>query len=145
MLQQLIFSYHREVTLSLRDTFGNTFYTSRCREAIVKPSCTIRINIVCKTTTSYMVRECFGYNRLAFVCPSCVHRVTIGRLRTCIGSKMAFYQIHDENHAKLKISYSCGHLVPKLARYDATLTKNSNMYMNFLNRAFIVQKVHISL
>ena len=41
---------------------------------------------------------------------SCVHRVTIGRLRT-FGSKLAFYQIRDENCAKFKIPYSCGHRV----------------------------------
>ena len=52
-----------------------------------------------------------------------VHRVAIGRLRVCIGSILAFYQIRDENRAKLKIkiSYSCGHRVSKSARYDATL------------------------
>ena len=37
------------------------------------------------------------------------------------GSILAFYQIRDENRAKLKISYSCGHRVSKSARYDATL------------------------
>ena len=36
---------------------------------VVKPSCTNHINIVCKTTTSYMLREGFGYNRVVFVCP----------------------------------------------------------------------------
>ena len=55
------------------------------------------------------------------MCPSCVHRVTIGRLRVCVGSILAFYQIRDENRAKFKISYSCGHRVSKSARYDATL------------------------
>ena len=78
---------------------------------IVKPSHTIRINIDCKTTTSCIVRDCIGYNR-----------VSIGRLRTCFGSTLAFYQIRDENRAKLKISYSCGHRVSKSARYDATLS-----------------------
>ena len=53
------------------------------------------------------LRESFGYNRELFVCPSCVHRVAIGRLRVCVGSILAFYQIRDENRAKLKISYSC--------------------------------------
>ena len=67
------------------------------------------------------LRESFGYNRELFVCPSCVHRVAIGRLRVCVGSILAFYQIRDENRAKLKISYSCGHRVSKSARYDATL------------------------
>ena len=69
------------------------------------------------------LRESFGYNRELFVCPSCGHRVAIGRLRVCIGSILAFYQIRDENRAKLKISYSCGHRVSKSARYDATLKK----------------------
>ena len=69
------------------------------------------------------LRESFGYNRELFVCPSCVHRVSIGRLRVCIGSILAFYQIRDENRANLKISYSCGHRVSKSARYDATLKK----------------------
>ena len=55
------------------------------------------------------------------VSPSCLHRVSIGRLRTCFGSTLTFYQIRDENRAKLKISYSCGHRVSKSARYDATL------------------------
>ena len=55
------------------------------------------------------------------MCPSCVHRVTIGRLRVCVGSILAFYQNRDENRAKFKISYSCGHRVSKSARYDATL------------------------
>ena len=67
------------------------------------------------------LRESFGYNRELFVCPSCVHRVAIGRLRVCVGSILAFYQIREENRAKLKISYSCGHRVSKSARYDATL------------------------
>ena len=70
------------------------------------------------------LRESFGYNRELFVCPSCVHRVAIGRLRVCVGSILAFYQIRDENRAKLKISYSCGHRVSKSARYDATLMQN---------------------
>ena len=54
------------------------------------------------------------------MCQSCVHRVNIGRLRVCVGSILAFNQIRDENRAKLKISYSCGHRVSKSARYDAT-------------------------
>ena len=44
-------------------------------------------------------------------------------LRVCVGSILAFYQIRDENRAKLKISYSCGHRVSKSARYDATLNE----------------------
>ena len=70
------------------------------------------------------LRESFGYNRELFVCPSCVHRVAIGRLRVCVGSILAFYQIREENRAKLKISYSCGHRVLKSARYDATCSEN---------------------
>ena len=101
----------REVSLCLLDTFGNTFYTSRWLHDIVKPSHTIRINMVCKTTTSCIFGDCIGYNR-----------VSIGRLRTCFGSTLAFYQIRDENRAKLKSSYSCGHRVSKSARYDATFT-----------------------
>ena len=47
---------------------------SRWLHDIVKPSHTIRINIVCKTTTSCIVRDCIGYNRVSIVCPSCVHQ-----------------------------------------------------------------------
>ena len=43
---------------------------SRWLHDIVKPSHTIRINIVCKTTTSCIVRDCIGYNRVSIVCPS---------------------------------------------------------------------------
>ena len=92
------------------------------REAIVRPSCTIRNNIV-KTTSSYILRECFGYNRELSVCQPCVHRVTIGRLRVCVGSILFFFQICDENRAKFKISYSCGLRVSKSARYDASISK----------------------
>ena len=74
-------------------------------------------------TSFYILRECFGYNRELFVCPSCVHRVTIGRLRVCVGTILAFYQIRDENRAKFNISYSCGHHVSKSARYDASIKK----------------------
>ena len=79
------------------------------------------------------LRESFGYNRDLFVCPSCGHRVAIGRIRVCVGSILAFYQIRDENRAKLKISYSCGHRVSKSARYDATLIllmRNCNPNLN---------------
>ena len=78
-------------------------------------------------TTSYAklpLRVSFVTASGIIVCPSCVHRVSIGRLRTCFGSTLAFYQIGDENRAKLRISYSCGHRVSKSARYDATLSKN---------------------
>ena len=98
---------------------------SRWLHDIVKPSHNIRINIVCKTTTSCIVRDCIGYNRVSIVC----HRVSIGRLRTCFDSTLAFYQIRDENRAKLKISYSCGHRVSKSARYDATLNMTSRCYV----------------
>ena len=87
------------------------------REAIVRPSCIIRNNIVCKTASSSIFASPSGI----IVSYSCVHRVAIGRLRVCVGSILAFYQIREENRAKLKISYSCGHRVSKSARYDATL------------------------
>ena len=86
------------------------------------------------------LRESFGYNRELFVCPSCVHRVAIGRLRVCVGSILAFYQIREENRAKLKISYSCGHRVSKSARYDATL---NNVITDARNVYFCFQKLKI--
>ena len=43
---------------------------SRWLHDIVKPSHTIRINIVCKTTTSCILHDCIGYNRVSIVCPS---------------------------------------------------------------------------
>ena len=55
--------------------------------------------------------------------------MSIGRLRTCFGSTLGFYQIRDENRAKLKISYSCGHRVSKSARYDATLKRIILVYV----------------
>ena len=70
-----------------------------------------------------------GYNRELFVCPSCVFRVNIGRLRVCVGSILAFNQINDENRAKFKISYSCGHRVSKSARYDATLNSYNQRFI----------------
>ena len=79
------------------------------------------------------LRESFGYNRELFVCPSCDNRVDIGRLRVCVGSILAFYQIRDENCAKLKISYSCGHRVSKSARYDATLKPAFAFYRQICN------------
>ena len=78
------------------------------------------------------LRESFGYNRELFVCPSYVHRVAIDRLRVCVGSILAFYQIREENRAKLKISYSCGHRVSKSARYDATLKLNYAVQMLYI-------------
>ena len=95
---------------------------------VVKPSCTNRINIVCQTTTSYMLCERFGYNHVVFVCPPCDHRHASQfyfysyMLRLKIG---LFYQIRDENQAKFKISYSCSHRVPKSARYDACININN--------------------
>ena len=65
------------------------------------------------------------------MCPSYVHRVAIGRLRVCVGSIFAFYQIREENRAKLKISYSCGHRVSKSARYDATLMETVSLFPIF--------------
>ena len=78
------------------------------------------------------LRESFGYNRELFVCPSYVHRVAIVRLRVCVGAILAFYQIREENRAKLKISYSCGHRVSKSARYDATLSDPQTQFLIFL-------------
>ena len=78
------------------------------REAIVRPSCTIR-SVVCKTASSSIFASPSGI----IVSYLCVHRVAIGRLSVCVGSILAFYQIRDENRAKLKISYSCGHRVSK--------------------------------
>ena len=43
---------------------------SRWLHDIVKPSHAIRINIVCKTTTSCIIRDCIGYHRVSIVCPS---------------------------------------------------------------------------
>ena len=102
--------------LNCSDTL-NTM-SSDHREAIVRPSRTIRNNIVCKTASSSI----FASPSSIIVSYSCVHRVSIGRLRVCVGSILAFYQTRDENRAKLKISYSCGHRVSKSARYDATLS-----------------------
>ena len=119
------------MSLCLRDTFGNTFYTSRWLHDIVKPSHTIRINIVCKTTTSCIVRDCIGYNRVFIVCPS------VGFVHAS-AQHWLFYQIRDENRAKLKISYSCGHRVSKSARYDATfrlfqkLANNLDIHLSHL-------------
>ena len=57
-----------------REYILNLTMASRWLHDIFKPSHTIRINSVCKTTTSCIVRKCFGYNRVSIVCPSCVHR-----------------------------------------------------------------------
>ena len=93
------------------------------REAIVRPSCTIRNNIVCKTASSSIFASPSGI----IVSYSCIHRVSIVWPSVgfvyALGSILAFYQIRDENRAKLKISYSCGHRVSKSARYDATLSR----------------------
>ena len=77
---------------------------------------------------------------MAFVCPACVHRVTISRLCTCFGSKMAFFQIRDKNPAKFKIFYSCGHHVPKSARYDASI----NETMLYIEIIFMIEIVVIA-
>ena len=83
-------------------------------------------HIVCKTASSSTFASPSGI----IVSYSCVHHgVAIGRLRVCVGSILAFYQIRDENRAKLKISYSCGHRVSKSARYDATLSSCTFVYM----------------
>ena len=72
------------------------------------------------------------------MCPSCVHRVAIGRLRVCVGSILAFYQIREENRAKLKISYSCGHRVSKSARYDATLKSSGFSWLSSIVDFFLL-------
>ena len=109
------------MSLCLRDTFGNTFYTSRWLHDGFTTSSSIRIPFASTSFAKLQLCVSFVTASGIFVCPSCVHRVSIGRLRTCFGSTLAFYQIRDENRAKLKISYSCGHRVSKSARYDATL------------------------
>ena len=86
-------------------------------------SSSLRIPIASTSYAKLPLRVSFVTASGIIVCPSCVHRVSIGRLRTCFGSTLAFNQIRDENRAKLKISYSCGHRVSKSARYDATLKK----------------------
>ena len=102
------------MSLCLREYILHLTMASRWLHDIVKPSHTIRINIVCKITTSCIVRDCIGYNRVSIVCPS------VGFVHASAQATMAFYQIRDENRAKLKNSYSCGHRVSKSARYDAT-------------------------
>ena len=127
------FYIHREVSLCLRDTFGNTFYTSRWLHDGFTTSSSLRIPFA---STSYAKQPLFVTFVTAsgiIVCLSCVPRVSIGRLRTCFGSTLAFYQIRDENRAKLKISYSCGHRVSKSARYDATF----NYFVKNLRRTCI--------
>ena len=110
------------MSLCLQETFGNTFYTSRWLHDGFTTSSSHRIPFASTSYAKLPLRVSFVTASGIIVCPSCVHRVSIGRLRTCFGSTMAFYQIRDENRAKLKISYSCGHRVSKSARYDATLT-----------------------
>ena len=108
------------MSLCLRDTFGNTFYTSRWFHDGFTTSSSLRIPLASTSYAKLPRRVSFVTASGIIVCPSCVHRVPIGRLRTCFGSTLAFYQIRDENRAKLKISYSCGHRVSKSARYDTT-------------------------
>ena len=114
------------MSLCLRDTFGNTFYTSRWLHDGFTTSSSLRIPFASTSYAKLPLRVSFVTASGIIVCPSCVHRVSIGRLRTCFGSTLAFYQIRDENRAKLKISYSCGHRVSKSARYDATLKKETD-------------------
>ena len=99
---------------------------------IAKPSHTIHINIVCETTTSCIVRDCIGYNRVSIVCPSCVQRVSIGRLRTCFGSTFFFFffflsKFVTKIAQNSKMSYSFGHCVSKSARSDASTMQASNL------------------
>ena len=110
------------MSLCLRDTFGNTFYTSRWLHDGFTTSSILRIPFASTSYAKLPLPVSFVTASGIIVCPSCVHRLFIGRLRTCFGSTLAFYQIRDENRAKLKISYSCGHRVSKSARYDATLS-----------------------
>ena len=116
------------MSLCLRDTFGNTFYTSRLLHDGFTTSSSLRIPFASVSYVKLPLRVSFVTASGIIVCPSCVHRVSIGRLRTCFGSTLAFYQIRDENRAKLKISYSCGHRVSKSARYDATLNMDKSKY-----------------
>ena len=102
--------------------FRESFYTSRWLHDGFTTSSSLRIPFASTSYAKLPLRVSFVTASGIIVCPSCVHRVSIGRLRTCFGSTLAFYQIRDENRAKLKISYSCGHRVSKSARYDATLT-----------------------
>ena len=78
-------------------------------------SSSLRIPFASTSYAKLPLRVTFVTASGMIVCPVFDHRVYIGRLRT-------FYQIRDENRAKLKISYSCGHRVSKSARYDATFT-----------------------
>ena len=113
------------MSLCLRDTFGNTFYTSRWLHDGFTTSSSLRIPSASTSYAKLPLRVSFVTASGIIVCSSCVHRVSIGRLRACFGSTLAFYQTRDENRAKLKISYSCGHRVSKSARYDATLRTSS--------------------
>ena len=83
----------------------------------MRPSCTIRTTSNAKLPVPIFFVSAAGI----IVSYSCVHRVTIGRLRVCVGSILAFYQIRDENREKFKLSYSCVHRVSKWARYDASI------------------------
>ena len=60
---------------------------------------------------------------MVIVCPSC-NLEDFGRLRTCFGLKLAFYQI---GHAKFKISYSCGLRAPKSVQCDASINITYNL------------------
>ena len=109
------------MSLCLRDTFGNTFYTSRWLHDGFTTSSSLRIPFASTSYAKLSRRVSFVTALGIIVCPSFVHRVPIGRLRTCFGSTLAFYQIRDENRAKLKISYSCQNrlgMTPPLRNYE---------------------------
>ena len=91
---------------------------------VVKPSCTNRINILCKTTTSYMLRECFGYNRVVFVCPSCDHRQASYMFRLEIGEFVT--KIGRNSNVHIRVAIVCQNrlgMTPAL-----TLTPNTGFY-----------------
>ena len=90
-----------------------------------KTSSIVRIPFALTSYAKLPLRVLFVTASGIIVFPSCAHPVSIGRLRTCFGSTLAFYQIRDENRAKFKILYSCGHRVSKSARSDASIRKTA--------------------
>ena len=142
MTKLIMFSQHHFL-VSLIDfyiTSGSVVMPSgHFREYILHPSrwlhdgfttsSSLRIPFASTSYAKLPLRVSFVSASGIIVCPSFVHRVPIGRLRTCFGSTLAFYQIRDENRAKLKISYSCGHRVSKSARYDCRYFPNI-LYLN---------------
>ena len=86
---QLNFTLHREVTLCLLDTFGNKFYTSRWLQDGFMTSSSLRIPFASTSYAKLPLRVSFVSASGIIVCPSCVHRVSIGRLRICFGSTLA--------------------------------------------------------